>query len=91
MMAPSDGQVATDTSKGLKLARIILVDDCAVKPLRVQTVRELKVETDLVAEGRRLAEFLYWGAPWRFFNGLRDRLIELQPPDDDRYGRKMDH
>lgn len=85
-------KVATDPSAGPKLARVILVAGCMVKPLRVQSVDELKVETDIItAEGRRLAELLYWGAPWRYFNGLRDRLNELQPPDNDRYGRPMDH
>ena len=90
-MRESDDEVATDPSAGPKLARVILVDGCKVKPLRVQSVGELKADADITAEGRRLAEFLYWGAPWRYFNGLRDRLNELQPPDNDRYGRPPTH
>ena len=77
-MKVNDDKVATDPSAGPKLARVIVVAGCAV-PLKVQSVQDLKVDTDITAEGRRLAEFLYWGAPWRYFNGLRDRLNELQP------------
>ena len=92
-MRVSDDKVGTGSRspERQKIARVILAPGGNVNALRVQEVRDLSVDTDYRAEGRRLAEFFYWGVPWRYFNGLQERLNELMPPDTDRYGRKMTH
>ena len=91
-MRVSDDKVGVgdaEEPKRPQIARVLLVGGSGA--LSVQAIADVTVPTNYEAEGQRLAEFLFWYTPWKFFAGLQKRLNELKPPDTDRYSRLQTH
>ena len=76
--------------KTKRLIRIVLapgVQAPRIEPVPVTEYDPTGANLEYAEEGRRLADFLYWGAPWRFFDGLQERLNELKQAGTDQYSR----